>query len=125
MPRAEEVLIWAGLDVKGGRLPVDRDIQTTCRICHHVQMLGDATFTEGPDESVYMCGNGCQPLLIISPPGEVPWPGRGYRLGDWIFRNPDDLILFFRTTEGRMPMSPMLIPASPHALAPETEAPEN
>ncbi len=50
-------------------------------------------------------------MLIVSTPGTVPWEGRGYRLGDWMIRNPTDLYYKGRTMGGAV-----LWPASPHAL---------
>jgi hypothetical protein len=124
MPRAEEILIWAGLDVPaGGRLPSDHHIMTTCLTCAEEQTLADAKFSEGEDESVYTCRNQCQSILIIGAPGLTPWPGRGYRIDKFTLRNPADLHLWLLDQQGRRLPTPVLFPASPAALADESEAP--
>jgi hypothetical protein len=124
MPRAEEMLIWAGLNVpQGGRLPSDSGIVTTCPTCDQTQTLAEAEFTEGDVESVYTCKNGCQPILVVGPPGAQPWPGRGYRMGNFVLRNPADLRLRILDQHGNAVRGEILIPVSPAALADESEAP--
>jgi hypothetical protein len=118
MPRMEEILIWAGLNVPaGGHLPPDHHIVTTCPTCAEEQTLAEADFFEGEEESAYMCRNQCQPILIIGAPGLIPWPGRGYRIQNFTLRNPADLYLWLLNQQGRRLPNPVLFPASPAALA--------
>lgn len=124
MPRAEEMLIWAGLTVpKQARLPGDADIETTCPTCRQPQTLAEADFDDTGDESIYTCKEGCGPILIIGIPGRRSWPGRGYRLGNFVLRNPSDLFLHMIDQEGNRARTPILMPASPAALANESERP--
>jgi hypothetical protein len=91
MPLAEEILVWAGLDVPGNaRLPSDAQIRTRCPTCKEAQTLSQADVAI-KDETTYTCKNGCQAILVISRPSDRPWLGRGYRMGDWTLRNPEDL----------------------------------
>jgi hypothetical protein len=88
MPLASEIL------ASHEDLPPLREdnIVTTCRVCGTLQSLDRATLDQAdPLETVYRCLNGCEPILIVTTPGVVPWEGRGYRLGDWVIRNPGDL----------------------------------
>jgi hypothetical protein len=124
VPRAEEILVWAGLEVPGNaRLPGDGGLRTSCPRCRETQTLAEAEFTEGPDESIYNCKNACQPLLIIGAPSERPWPGRGYRMGDFVLRNADDLSFRLISQAGQPVGGVIRFPASPAALADESEAP--
>lgn len=123
MPRVEEILVWGGLKVqRGGQPPGDAVIVTTCGSCGAEQALAEAEFSEGADESVYTCKNGCQPIAIVGPCAK-PWPGRGYRLGKFMLRNPADVVLWPRDTKGNVLSPAILIPASPAALADESAAP--
>lgn len=91
MPLVEEILIWAGLDTPANlRLPSEAQVRTTCPTCSEAQTLAEADVAAG-DETVYTCKNGCQPILVVAPPGGHPWPGRGYRMGDWTMRNASDV----------------------------------
>jgi hypothetical protein len=124
MPRAEEMLVWAGLDVpNNARLPSDDGLVTSCPSCGETQTLAEAEFVEGEGESVYTCKNGCQPILIIGAPNEQPWPGRGYRMGDFVLRNATDLSFRVIDQTGQAVGNAILLPASPAALADESEAP--
>ncbi len=103
MPLASEVLPG---NVK------ESEIQTTCPVCQTKQRLHKATVDQSdPLETTYRCRSGCGPILIVSTPGVVPWEGRGYRLNDWMLRNPTDVTMHPLTATGVV-----LIPASPHAL---------
>lgn len=85
---------------------------TSCPECAAEQAVAEATFDESDTlEAVYTCREGCGPILIVSTPGVVPWEGRGYRMGDWMIRNPKDL---FIRPAGRLNV--VVLPASPHAL---------
>jgi hypothetical protein len=64
-----------------------------------------------PWETLYPCPNGCAPILIISTPGVILWEGRGWRIGEWVIRNPIDL--HWKPTGA---FAEMLIPAREHAL---------
>jgi hypothetical protein len=106
----------------GQQLPTDRHISTRCPTCVEEQTRSEGEFYEN-DETVYTCTNGCQPILVIGAFGELEWPGRGYRLGEFVLRNPADLHVTLRDQAGR-PLAPaVLLPASPAALAPLDEAP--
>src|SRR5215204_2980810 len=92
--------------------PTEDLLETTCPRCEARQALRDATVEAKEElETVYRCHACGAVLLIVSTPGVVPWQGRGYRLGDWMLRNPTDLYMF---STGRV--GGVRIPASPHAL---------
>jgi hypothetical protein len=123
MPRADEILIWARLDVPQDlRLPSDAQIVTTCPTCKEAQTLSEADVSSG-EETVYVCKEGCQPILVVGPPVPPPWPGRGYRMGDWVLRNPSDLHVRLIDQQGEPSGKPVLIPASPAALNDESDRP--
>lgn len=123
MPRAEEVLVWAGIALlPGQRLPTDRYIRTSCPTCGAEQALSEGRFSEN-DETVYTCKNGCQPILIIGAPGNRPWTGRGYRMGNFVVRNPSDLDVPVLGHDGNPLEVAVRLPASPAALAPADKAP--
>ena len=125
MPRADEILVWAGLSVPGNaRLPSDNNITTTCETCGEAQSLAEADFADEGGEAVYVCRNGCQPILIVGAPGERPWPGRGYRIRAFTLRNPADLFIWLIDPMGNRVGPAVQLPASPAALADESEAPE-
>lgn len=106
--RAEDVL--ATIDTHG-RAIRDSDLRTQCPSCQQEQTLGDATIKLVSPDTVYECCNGCQLLAVISRPGIVAWPGRGYRIGDFAIRNISDI-----TIQLEHMGIPMLIPASKAAL---------
>lgn len=73
----------------------DKDCRTSCPNCGEMQSLDHASVDVNDKmETVYGCMNGCGAILIISIPGVIGWKGRGYRIKDWVIRNPSDL--FFR-----------------------------
>jgi hypothetical protein len=92
--------------------PTDAEIVTACPTCKATETLDDCTRREQNDETIYECKRGCQVLVVVSKPGLVPWPGRGYRIGDWVIRNVADLFISVKGST-----STVLIPASPAALA--------
>ena len=99
------------LDFKGSQPYRDKDMVTECPACSESQNLTEATISLDHDNTIYTCKNGCQPLVVISRPGKVAWPGRGYRLKDYVIRNIRDITI---KTEGmRMPF---VINASKAAL---------
>jgi hypothetical protein len=123
MPLAEEILVWAGLDVPANlRLPSDAQITTRCPTCNQEQTLAEASVASN-DETTYACKIGCQAIAIIGPPGTRPWPGRGYRMGDWTLRNPEELSFRLIDQQGRPVGDRIVFPASPAALAHESERP--
>lgn len=91
--------------------PADDHITTSCRTCGTAQKLTECEVRRDGADTVYVCRNGCQVLVVVSALGDSPWPGRGYRLGDHVIRNASDLFL---TIPGAV--AQVLIPASPAAL---------
>ncbi|MFJ4545813.1 toll/interleukin-1 receptor domain-containing protein [Pseudomonas sp. NPDC088885] len=92
--RVQDVLAKAHIPPPGtGLKPTfDAHMSTTCPACHSEQRLNEATLSLEGAETIYTCKNGCQPLVVVGRPGEVAWPGRGYRLGDFVIRNVRDII---------------------------------
>ena len=99
------------LDFKGQRAYRDKDMVTNCPTCNEKQNLSEATMSLSDDDTLYTCKNGCQTILVISRPGETAWPGRGFRLKDYVFRNASDI-----TIQTEYMQLAMLIPASKSAL---------
>lgn len=97
----------------GTNLPKDKEIITECPTCGQTQNLSEAELYRDGQESVYICKNGCQPIVVIGLPGDSPWPGRGYRLGNYVIRNAKDLYFF-------MSGGKVLIPTSPASLMKKT-----
>jgi len=89
----------------------DGRVTTSCRTCGTQQTLQDCELRRDGPDTVYVCRNGCQILVVVSVPGDSPWPGRGYRLGDHVIRNASDLFVTVPGSAARV-----LIPASPAAL---------
>jgi predicted RNA-binding Zn-ribbon protein involved in translation (DUF1610 family) len=93
-----------------GPPPRERDITTSCPSCGQEQSLRDAQVDDDDVwETRYSCRRCHQTILLIGTPGVVPWKGRGYRLGEWVLRNPSELDIHLRTGVIRLS-------ASPHAL---------
>lgn len=109
--RAEEVFKNAGIRGPNEVPYSDANFQTECPTCKSRQHLSEAPITLDSDDTVYSCKNGCQPIAVISRPGIVAWPGRGYRLGTHVIRNAADIIF---AVAGMA--VPVLIPASQAAL---------
>jgi hypothetical protein len=93
------------------RPPTDDQITTSCRTCGAAQKLIECEVRRDGADTVYVCRNGCQVLVVVSAPGDSSWPGRGYRLGDHVIRNASDLLLAVAGATAQV-----LIPASPAAL---------
>ncbi len=110
MPQAADVLKSAGIEAPD---PISDDqFTTTCPQCNATQTLAAAEITrDHGGETVYTCEKGCVPLLVVSPPESSEWPGRGYRLGNWVLRNPADI--YFKQPSLK---AAVLLPASPEAL---------
>lgn len=84
----------------------DPEIFTDCAVCGKEVRLSDCEITQGL-ETTYKCKKCKSPVLIIGLPEVAAWPGRGYRMIDFIVRNPSELR--FRGTA---------LSRSPEALAP-------
>ncbi len=91
--------------------PADDQVTTSCRTCGTAQKLTECEVRRDGSDTVYVCRNGCQVLVVVGAPGDSPWPGRGYRLGDHVIRNAGDLFLALPGATAQV-----LIPASPAAL---------
>lgn len=108
MPRASEVLS----DQADGYAFAESAIRTTCDSCGRIQTLDEATFDASKRvESKYLCSGCLNVILILSRPEKVRWEGRGYLLGEWVLRNPQDVVVT-KTHTGR----PIRFSASPYAL---------
>jgi cytochrome c5 len=90
--RVQDVFAKANIPTEGKAF-VDGDMRTTCPACHTEQRLNEAKISQEDAETFYTCKNGCQTLVVVSRPGETAWPGRGYRLDDYVVRNVRDIIL--------------------------------
>ena len=43
----------------------DVDIEATCKICHATQLLTDTTITSEGEDTIYICKNGCGPIVKV------------------------------------------------------------
>ncbi len=109
--KLEEVFRTSDLGPKGKPLPQDSDFRITCPTCSYSQLASEAPLSLDGSDTLYSCKNGCQPVIVISRPGIVAWPGRGFRTGRFVIRNASDL--FVQTEEME---SSVLFPASKSAL---------
>lgn len=109
--RLEDVFSRADLGPKGKPAPRDSDFTTECPTCSIRQLASEATISLDGTDIVYTCKNGCHPIIVVSRPGMVAWPGRGYRCGDYVVRNAANL--FYKT--GEMAAA-VLLPASKASL---------
>jgi len=91
--------------------PKDGQFTTSCRTCGTSQKLNECGIHRDGADTVYACRNGCQTLIVVSAPGVSPWPGRGFRFGNYVIRNASDLFLLRPGAAARV-----VIPASPAAL---------
>jgi len=110
--RISQAMTKAG--IKSPQPIQDSHYRTKCLTCGAAQSLDQARVSD--DESgfntTYICKSGCGPILIISDWTERnPQEGAGYRIGNWVVRNPSDL---FFIQPGLS--SPVLFPASSAAL---------
>ena len=111
--RVEEVFASQLTPPRGDALPADRHVNTSCPTCGESQTLAEAEVTRGGEGTIYVCKNGCQPIVIVGSPGDTAWEGRGYRLGEHVIRNASDLDCVMPLTPG----APIIkIPRSPAAL---------
>lgn len=118
MIRVQAVLKLAGMRKPDGRFD-DEHIRTTCSMCKTEQTLGESMIESQGDETQYRCKNGCQHIVIVSPatPDAKPWPGRGYRMNDYVIRNISDLFI-------RIGDRDLVLEARPHSLDPENDQPQ-
>jgi len=91
LARVEDVLVGQLKAPQGTYLPTDKEIYTTCLTCNTQQTLSQAQIVREGQKTVYICQHGCQDIVIVGEPGDVPWEGRGYRLGEHVIRNAQDL----------------------------------
>lgn len=90
MPRLSVVLS----DQADGHPFKETHIATTCQSCERAQGLDDAIFDcTKPSESKYLCAGCLEPVLILSESESGSWKDRGYELGDWVLRNPRDVVV--------------------------------
>ncbi len=111
LTRVEDVIIGNLKTSGAARLPRDTELRTSCPTCGREQTLAEATIRRDGEETVYDCTNGCQTNVVVGTPGDPPWPGRGYRIGDHVIGNATDLHLPVLGTGNEV-----LIPASPASL---------
>ena len=109
--RLESAFIRAGVGPRAGPAPRDADFRIRCPTCSTEQRASEAPISLEGDDTIYTCKNGCQPIIVVSRPGLLAWPGRGYRLKDHVVRNAADLYL-----QGPSMPAAVLIPASRAAL---------
>lgn len=106
-----ETVFEKAINFKDNRPFRDSDMSTECPACNTEQKLSEATLSLDGDDTIYTCKNGCQSLVVVSRPGMVAWPGRGYRLKDYVIRNVRDI-----TIKTESMGVPMLVSASKAAL---------
>lgn len=88
----------------------DNLFYTTCPTCEENQLLNECTIQEKKGETIYTCKNGCQIVAIVSKPMDVAIEGRGFRIKDYVLRNPSKILI-------KLPLSrPILIPKSSASL---------
>ncbi|WP_074906655.1 toll/interleukin-1 receptor domain-containing protein [Nitrosomonas communis] len=109
--KVEDVFQKQAIGVNRGRPITDKDMTTECPACGTMQLLSEASLSLDEDDTIYTCKNGCQPIVVVSRPGLVAWPGRGYRLGEHAIRNTRNI--YVKTENMRVPM---IINASKAAL---------
>jgi hypothetical protein len=97
---------------KGSPIAREMDMWTDCLGCGTTIRLHKAKVDQtDPLETTYRCPECDEVILIVGTPGVVPWEGRGWRMGDWVIRNPRDLHY-----QGPKIGAPVLMSARPHAL---------
>jgi hypothetical protein len=115
--RVQDVVVGQLKAPTGARLPSDSEIKAKCPTCGDQQFLSEANVKRDGPDTVYVCRNGCQPIVVVSKPGDTAWPGRGYRLGPHVVRNACDLVLPVISLSNPAFVPPsVLIPASKAAL---------
>lgn len=87
----------------------DDDIIVVCQGCRKTVSLSFCSIEQGSADIIYKCDCGDTLVIIATPnPCDKPWPGRGYRLKNFVLRNAVDLR--WRS---------VTLPRSPNALARE------
>lgn len=78
---------------KGVSALTDSEVLAACEKCQGLVALDSCSVQSGR-ETAYNCRQCGQTLLIIGAknPDGRPWPGRGYRIGDFVLRNAVDLL---------------------------------
>jgi hypothetical protein len=85
---------------------------TTCPHCDTRQTLAEATVEGKHEFETFYCCCACNAvILVVSTRPTLTREGRGYRLGDWLVRNPTDLYFLPPGRGGEV-----RFPASAHAL---------
>lgn len=108
--RVSDVIVEAGIKVPNLPIITDKDFKTSCPTCGEDQLLNKCTVYDQDGETFYKCKNDCQVILVVGNPENVPIPGRGYRLGNYVIRNTSDLVIV-------VPNAPsVMFPKSPSAL---------
>ena len=80
-----------------GEQLTDKDFLTACR-CGRLSRLDEAIVDDTEEERVaYFCPNYCEsPIVtILKTEMEQTW-ATGHRYGEWVLRNPFDLVVFSR-----------------------------
>ena len=109
--KLEEVFTLGGIHNPAGKPIVDSMFRTSCPTCGTVQTLGESPIKLHGSETVYECKNGCQNIAVIGKPRPEAWMGRGFRIGDFVLRNANNVEIVTG------PIGPYaLIPASRAAL---------
>jgi hypothetical protein len=91
MIRVQAILAYSGMQTP---VPFDDErIFATCTRCGEAQALGDCDIRLEAEHTHYLCKNGCQDLVIVSPAGmaSAPLPRGGYRFGGYVLRNAVDI----------------------------------
>jgi predicted RNA-binding Zn-ribbon protein involved in translation (DUF1610 family) len=115
--RVQDVVVGQLKAPAGARLPNDSEVKAKCPTCGEQQFLSEATIKRDGADTVYVCRNGCQLIVVVSKPGDTAWPGRGYRLGPHVIRNACDLLLPIISLSNPALVPPaVIIPASKAAL---------
>jgi hypothetical protein len=79
--------------LSAGMPPItDADIMAECPGCHAPISLDQSHIIQ-TNETAYLCRLCGNTIVIIGPPNPdgKPWPGRGYRINDFLVRNATDL----------------------------------
>lgn len=121
LTRVEDVIAKAVTDVS--RPTTDALIRTACPTCRQEQTLDEAELKRSGAYTVYICRNGCQRIARVGnfdlaeanvEPSNAPFAG--YRVGNLVIHNANDLYVKVLTDAGQIAPREMLVPASPGAL---------
>jgi hypothetical protein len=91
----QDVFNRAPIKIPSGGEFTDGMFATACPTCGERQNLNECNVVVEDTDTVYYCKNGCQRIAIVSPSSLTakPWPGRGFRLKDFVVRNAEDIFL--------------------------------